>query len=387
MADEPVRVLQVITSLAGGAGRHAVDLARHLDRGRYQVELAFGPGYPLDGMLAAFGVPHHHLRWKRSLDPLATGLGAVDLLRLLQERRYDVLHAHCSLAGVLGRVLGAFRRVPCVFFTVHEFASRDHQPGWRRRLALAIERGMDPFTHRYFVSTRIFKDLLVTKRIASEEKVTVIPHGIEAAALPSCEDRRTARELMGLEEDDLAVGTASRLEPQKGLSHLVEAFPRVVAAEPRARLVVLGDGPLRPALEEQAARLRLGSRVLFLGWRDDLGRLLPGLDLFCLASLWESFGYALLEAMAAAVPVVATRVGGVAEVVDDGREGRLVPPADGVALAAAILALLGDPAGRRALGESGRTKVSSQFTLEGMASAYERSYEASLRERRRAATR
>jgi glycosyltransferase involved in cell wall biosynthesis len=91
--------------------------------------------------------------------------------------------------------------------------------------------------------------------------------------------------------------------------------------------------------------------------------------------------------MAAAVPVVATRVGGVAEVVDDGREGRLVPPADGVALAAAILALLGDPAGRRALGESGRTKVSSQFTLEGMASAYERSYEASLRERRRAATR
>ena len=117
-----LRILHVITSLAGGAGAYVYDLAKHTDPARFDVQLAFGPGYPLDNAVRRSGIQHHELSWKRSLDPIATLRGARDVSRLIRNCQPDILHVHCSLAGVVGRVLGRWHKVPNILFTVHVLA-------------------------------------------------------------------------------------------------------------------------------------------------------------------------------------------------------------------------------------------------------------------------
>lgn len=374
MSERRLRVLHVITSLAGGAGLHAYQLVRHLDASRFDSHLAFGRGYPLDDRVVAEGLPHFPLGWKRSLDPLATARGTWDLFSILRRERFDIVHAHCSLAGAAGRLSARLLGVPRVLFTVHAFASREHQPAWRRAFYLAIERQLDRMTHHYCVSTSVFRDQLLSRGITTSDKISILPLGIELPQAPDQAARLKARALLGLEPEQLAIGTAGRLEEQKGITYLLRAFRRVVDAQPQARLLILGDGPLRARLESEARELGLSESVRFLGWRNDMETLLPGLDLFCLASLWESFGYVLLEAMAAEVPVVATRVGGIPEVVDSEERGRLVPPNDASALAAAMLGLLQDPGERRALAKAGRAHVEARFQLPHMIGALESLY-------------
>jgi glycosyltransferase involved in cell wall biosynthesis len=154
------------------------------------------------------------------------------------------------------------------------------------------------------------------------------------------------------------IGTLARLVPQKGLDVLLEAFARV---PPPARLVIAGAGTLRPVLEARAVMPDLVGRVAFLGPRADSAAVMAALDLFVLPSRWEGFGLVLLEAMAAGRAIVASRVSAIPEVVAEGETALLVPPDDPGALAAAIVALLDDPARRQAMGAAGRARVRQEF--------------------------
>lgn len=371
-----LRILQLITSLAGGAGLYAVELARGLDPDRFEVELAFGPGYPLDEAVRAEGLPHHVLGWTRAAGPASTLAGSLGVWRLLREGRYDIVHAHCSLAGAVGRPLARLARVPAVAFTVHAFAGHAGHPPWRRNLLTGIERMLDRSTDRYFVTTEVFRQELLARRICAPEKVDVIPLGIEAGPGPDPAARLLARQALGIDASRRVVAAAGRFEPQKGFAGLVEAFARVVVARPDALLVLFGDGPLRPSLERQVAHLRLGDHVRFAGWRPDVPSLLPAADVFCLSSRWESFGYVLLEAMAAGVPIVATRVDGVPEVLDGGRLGALVESASPARLADALCGLLGDAPRRRLLAQAGRDEVVGRYARQRVLALHARAYEA-----------
>lgn len=370
-----VRVLQVITSLAGGAGQYACDLARHLDARHFQVDLAYGPGYPLDEAVCAEQLPHVLLGWGRRAWPGAVLRGARDLARLMREQRYDVVHAHCSIAGAVGRVLARRQRGTRVVFTMHAFASRDFQPAWRKRVLLGVERALDRCTDHYVATTERVKRQIVDKRIAASERISVVPLGIPLPPLPVLEQRLRARRLLGVREDEVLIGTAGRLETQKGVAYLVRAFAQLHAALPATRLAIFGDGPLRPALAAEVRRLGLERAVLFAGWRDDMAAIMCALDVFCLASLWETFGYVLLEAMAAGVPVVATDVDGIPEVTDGGRCAALVPPADAQALAAALSGLIADAGRRAGLAAAGRARVEREFALPRMIAGMEALYE------------
>ena len=369
-----IRVLQVITSLAGGAGLYAYQLTRHLDPSRFDVKLVFGPGYPLDEVVERERLPHTKLAWTRRLNPLATLRGTYQLAQILRMQRFDIVHTHCSLAGAVGRVLARRFKVPHVLFSVHAFASHDYQPAWRKRLFLMIERWLDRYTDYYLVSTGVTKQQIVAKRISTADRVSVVPLGIDILALPLDAERPRARARLGLADDALTVATAGRLEQQKGVIYLLRAFARVHAALPAARLVIFGDGPLYSALRAETDRLGLDCVVVFAGWRTDLDVLLPGCDVFCLPSLWETFGYVLLEAMAARLPIVATRVDGIPEVTGDGQCALLVPPANAGALAAALIALLKDGAQRAMLAELGRQRVERGYTLARMIGRFEDLY-------------
>jgi len=374
MKNDRMRVLQLITSLAGGAGWHVYQLARHLDRSRFDVSIAFGRGYPLDDRVAAEEIPHHVIRWTRRLDPVATVRGGWDAYQLLKRERFDVVHVHCSLAGVMGRLAATLCRVPSVLFSVHAFASRDYQPWLTKRLFLAAERAMDRHTDAYCVFTGVIGRQVVAKRISSPEKIVVIPHGMDIPPATSRAQRRLARERLNLRDDELAVGTSGRLEKQKGIVQQIRAFRTVADRNDRARLLIFGDGPLRRSLENESRRLGLQNVIRFLGWRNDLPEILSGLDVFCLSSLWETFGYSTLEAMAMALPIVATNVDSTPEVIGSESCGLLVEPASSGALAEGILSMLNDPERRHSMADAARRRAETEFTLQRMISRYEDLY-------------
>jgi glycosyltransferase involved in cell wall biosynthesis len=188
----------------------------------------------------------------------------------------------------------------------------------------------------------------------------------------------TKKEALRSVPGEVVIGTIARLVWYKGLEDLLKAAALIVRRYPSARFLVVGDGPLRQALEEKARALRLNGTVRFLGAVPNASSLLPHFDIFVLSSLWEGMSNSLLEAMAAGKPVVATDVGGSPEVVIDGKTGFLVPPKDPEALASAILHLLADRELARNLGEAGRIRVESEFTLEIMVARLEELYDSLL---------
>jgi glycosyltransferase involved in cell wall biosynthesis len=186
--------------------------------------------------------------------------------------------------------------------------------------------------------------------------------------------RSAGRTALEVPEGALAVGTAARLDPVKGLDGLLEAFHGLRARHPGARLYILGEGPERGALEALIARHGLGDIVTLTGHRADVRELLPGFDLYVNSSTYEGVSLTILEAMAAGLPVVATAVGGNPEVVEDGHTGVLVPPRDPRALGEVLAALLADGGRRAALGAAGRRRAEERFAFERMMTMYERAY-------------
>ncbi|MEE9257434.1 MAG: glycosyltransferase, partial [bacterium] len=187
------------------------------------------------------------------------------------------------------------------------------------------------------------------------------------------EDLETRRAALGLPLDGELVISVGRLDPIKGHGTLIDAFAQVLLHRPEARLLLAGDGELREAYERRAKELKIHRRVHFLGWREDVSDLLEAVDLFALPSLNEGMGRAAVEAMAAGLAVVATKVGGLPLIVDEGKTGLLVPPEDAGALAATIVHILSSPEARRAMGEAGRRKAAA-FSEDAMVEKIESLY-------------
>jgi glycosyltransferase involved in cell wall biosynthesis len=208
-----------------------------------------------------------------------------------------------------------------------------------------------------------------------DREVTVIPNGVAVPPLPSDEDRRAARESLGVGDDELVVGNVANLRREKAHDVLLRSFSQVVARVPNARLVIVGaDMGMGSALAALARALGVEDRVRFLGRRDDATQLMPGFDVFALSSRFEGLPLAMLEAMMRAVPVVSTAVGGVVDVVDDGATGMLVPGGDEARLAEALVGVLADRGLAGRLGRAGRAKAEAEYSVERMVADYERLY-------------
>ena len=230
---------------------------------------------------------------------------------------------------------------------------------------MAAERRLAKRTARLIGVSEATRDDLLALGIGRPERWRVVPYAFDLEPLRSAAiDPTEARRSFGLPADAPIVGIAGRLVPIKNIPLFLEAAVRVLRDVPDALFVVAGDGELRPLLQAEAEQA-LGDRVRFLGWVSDLPELYAALDVVALTSLNEGAPVALIEAAAAGRPVVATAVGGVAEVVEDGRTGFVVRSEDDEALAKRIVELLDDPALARAFGEAGRARVSERYSAEG----------------------
>ena len=201
-----------------------------------------------------------------------------------------------------------------------------------------------------------------------------MPNGIDPGRVPTAEDRQSARRELGIETDTFVVGTVARLDPVKDLGTLIEAFARLRAARPRSLLVIVGDGPERCRLEGVVRQHDVASSVRLVGQRNDARTLLGAFDVYVNSSTSEGVSLSILEAMAAQLPVVATRVGGTPEVILDGSTGMLVPARSPDALAHALTVLAAEAPQRTVLGESARLSVEQRFTIDRMVDHYARVY-------------
>jgi glycosyltransferase involved in cell wall biosynthesis len=286
------------------------------------------------------------------------------LQRRIHERRPDIVHTHLSKAGVLGRIAARRAKVPVVVHTYHGHIFEGY---FRRPVArgfLEIEKRLARSTDALLAVSPEIRDQLLTLGIGKPSQWHVIPLGLELDhLLANSTTRPEARAALGLPSDRPIVGIVGRLVPIKAHHTFFQAASLIAQEEPNALFVVAGDGELRGELE-RAGRAALGERIRFLGWVSDLPLLYAALDVAVLSSENEGTPVALIEAGAAGLPTVATSVGGVPDVIQDGTTGLLVPAKDQAALAGATVKLLTTPELRRSIGLAARERVRDRYAAE-----------------------
>jgi glycosyltransferase involved in cell wall biosynthesis len=361
------RLLVAITLAEVGGAQSYVALLLPALTERFDVTVAaWGPG-PLREAAARAGaryVPLRHVQ--RAVHPVRDVLGLVELVRLCRAVRPDILHANSSKVGVLGRLAAALARVPIRVFTVHGWAFKA-DTGLTARLYLLADRLVRPLTTAIVCVAEGERIAGLAARTCTDRQAVVIPNAVDVAAFAPADPRR---------EPPLVV-SVGRLKAPKDFDTLVRALALLPAG--RRRATIVGDGPDRPALEDAARAL--GVDLELAGERDDVPELLAGSTVFVLSSRSEGMPISILEAMAAGLPVVASRVGGVPELVEDGVTGLLVPPGDARALADALGRLDADPELRARLGAAGRARAAERFDLPRFRAAHVDLYARLLAER------
>lgn len=362
----PVHVAHLIKGLGrGGAEGLLPQVVRHGGAGfSYRAGYFLPHKDALAGELAAAGTP---VRCFGGTSAAGLLVRVPRVAAWLRAEGVDLLHCHLPLAGVAGRLAARLARVPVVYTEhnvlarYHPLTLRAHRATWRLQAAVVA------------VSEEVASS--VRQAMGEAVPLRVVRNGIEVERMvASGEEIAAVRAELGAPEGAPLVGTVAVLREQKRLD-LWLAAARIIGEElPAARFAIVGDGPLRGELETEAARLGLADRVAFTGLRPDVRAYHHAFDLFLASSQFEGLPLALLEAMAAGRPVVATRVGGVPEAVEDGVEGLLVPPGEPAALAAAALSLLADPARARALAAAARRRVAADFSIARMAGELEAIY-------------
>jgi glycosyltransferase involved in cell wall biosynthesis len=321
---------------------------------------------------------------RREIRPLQDARALAALTRFLSRSSYTIVHTHTSKPGILGRLAARRTGVPAIIHTPHLFPFHEESGPVPAAAYVRCERLAARWCDRIVTVSDFHRDWALRLGIGRPGQVISIPNGVPAERAIPRGSREELRRALG-SEDGFMILASGRLAPQKGVEYLVRAAPRIRDEVPGARIVIAGDGPLEQRLSRLAVELGVEETVRFLGFRSDVAELLGACDLVVLPSLWEGLSISLLEAMAAAKPIVTTALGSNREVTDDGRAARLVPAKDVDGLAAAVMALAGSPSEREELGRTAQQIQRERYTIRRMLDAYLVEYERLLRQAHAAA--
>jgi glycosyltransferase involved in cell wall biosynthesis len=340
-----LRVLHVITMLElGGAQRNTLDTVRLLDRRRFDVALACADHGELLGEAGALPdlrlFPLCHLR--REVRPWRDQRAVAELRGVIRELRPGLVHTHSSKAGIVGRLAARLERVPVVVHSIHGFGFGAHQSWPVRTLFHLAERGVARWTTAFIAVAAVNLEAGVALRLFPRERARVIRSGIDLAAFRNHVGGARVRAELGIPLDAPVVLQVACFKPQKAPERFLDLAARLVDRIPGAHFVLVGDGELRGDLERDLAVRGLAGRVHLPGWRRDIPAFLDAATVVTLTSRFEGLPRALVEALAAGVPVVAMAVDGVVEVVRDGVNGFVVPAGDLAALAERVGAIVSD---------------------------------------------
>ena len=361
-----MRVVHIIkVTRISGAERHLLLLLAGLRERGVDAHLVIlvERDQPMDDMLAEArnrGIPIARLVIRRDYD-----IALLWRLRArLRDQKPDLVHTHLIHADLYGYFAARAAGIPRVISSRHNDDQFRYRPRWRR-----IHRRLWRWYAGGIAISESIRQFAIEVEGAPAEKIAVVHYGIDFAWLGDDEiesARRRLRSELGLEGDALLLGMVCRLVEQKGIPYALEAMRRLRTQYPRAHLVIAGDGEKADELRRLASALGIADRTHWLGWRSDAADLMSAFDLLLVPSLWEGFGLVLLEAMARRVPVIASRVGAIPEVIIHGESGILVEPRDVAAQAGAMARLLDDRALRKYMGLLGAARLEERFSVKRM---------------------
>lgn len=375
MSDEPVRVLRVIARLnMGGPALHVAYLTAGLAERGYETTLVAGSLARGEDSMAfvadELGIEVERIEeLHREISPLRDAVAIARLARLIRRLRPHILHTHTAKAGAVGRLaalLAGDARPPIVVHTFHGHVLRGYFDPLRTAGFRLLERWLATKTTALVAVSPQVRDDLVALGVARRERFVVVRVGIELEQRVAAErdGRGESRRVLGIGPDRFAVGWIGRMTGVKRTDDVLRAFRRLRDRGVDACLCMIGDGPDRPAVERRAHELGLMRDTLFLGYQEEVAPFYAAFDAMILPSINEGTPVSAIEALAAGRPVVATRVGGVPDVVREGEDGFLVEPGDVDALAERLARLAADPALRERLGAAGRARVIPRYSVE-----------------------
>ena len=354
----------------GGAEEMVLNLVRHLPDRFEPVVCCINHAGPIGEEIRRTGVPVAVL----GLTPgLRHPWHVAGIRRYLRETRPAIVHTFLLTASLYGRLAAMLEHVPIVIGTEVNIYER------KRRHHVLAERMLMSKTDRVIVSANSVRDFYVDQIHADPAKIDVLYNAVDWKSIQASKTRADVRASLGLRPEAKVAGVIARLTEQKGHRFLLQAMTTPALAD--LQLVIVGDGDLRDVLKSEAGDLGIASRVHFLGARRDLGDLLAALDVFVMPSLWEGLPLSMILAMGAALPVVATEVAGIPEIVVDGETGWLVPAGNSLALATALVDVFADRAQAANVGKAAREFVLPRFGVDGYVNAVAGLYDRLLTER------
>jgi glycosyltransferase involved in cell wall biosynthesis len=368
-----LRVAQVVTRFMAGAGGVSLRGALALDSDRYEIVFIIGSGNRLvqEARDAGFEVViQEHLQSEISFAHDRAALA--DLKAICRTGDFDIVHTHSAKAGALGRLAARDAQVGRIVHTYHGFPFHAFQSRIRRNTYIRIERSLARFTDAFLAVGPAVAAEAIVRRLAPPERVRTIGVAVGNGRAPDLSDQAEARRLLGIPPGMHVVGTIGRLDFQKAPDDFVNALAGMGRNDVYG--VWIGDGPLRAKTEKLAARRGLSGRMSFLGERSDVPNLLPGLDIFAMASRYEGLPCAIVEAMAAARPVVATAVNAVPNVVISGETGLLVPPGQPDLLGRAVEYLIENPDVAARLGRAARARIGDELSPAALGTVLDETY-------------
>jgi glycosyltransferase involved in cell wall biosynthesis len=297
---------------------------------------------------------------------------------LIEGGKFDIVHTHLPRADVIGRAAARFSRVPVVLTTIH--ALDKHRERLSKKIHALADRITMRFATRVICVSNASRHHLCRQFPEIAHRVVTLHNGIDFNKFDQLIDSKEARGALGLTTDKPVIGVTARLRPVKGVEYLLLAVRKLTLQNLIGGCLIVGDGESKSSLERMAAELGISDKVVFTGYRQDVALPLAAMNIFVLPSISEGFPTCLMEAMAMRKPIIATSVGGVPEIIDDGETGVLVPPKEPDRLVSAIAKLIANPEEQKKMVETAYAKAVNRYSLQHMINEYESMYINMVRE-------
>lgn len=369
---DKTRVLHLITgSFIAGAENVILTVAEGMKGSQFESEICtLTPTGDLHKKANQIAIKSYALGYKNILSLPKI---IIKLMLLLYKNKYDIINTHLPQASVIGIIISRLRGIPYIIETRHY---SDYMYKYSNRINQWLDKKTVNMADHVIVVSHAGKVVLMNREGVKEEKISVIYNGINISKFSS-NHRIQIRKQLGIDNKMVLTFTAS-YHPRKGHKYLLESVGMLKKKYPDVIILLIGDGILKANLEALTKQLHLEDNVRFLGYRTDIPELLNATDIYVHSSVEEGFGIAIIEAMAAGLPVIATNVGGIPEIITHNKNGILVPPEDPQALSSAMSDLIDHPDKRKTLAESGRRHVGANFTDETMVNKYREVYRSNV---------
>lgn len=361
-----IRVLQLVDDLkVGGLEQIIYDIATKLDQNKYRVSVwCFGRGGEIADRLKENRVDVKFI----NIDSYYNILNILKLAILVKKYEPDIIHSHTYFSNTIGRIAGIISRVPVMISHVHNVYSNYSKRN------LLIERLLSNYTDKVICCSEAVRNFVLKYEKINMHKTVIIYNGVNHREIQRSQDISYLREFLGIYKNVITIICVASLTEKKGHEYLLKAILEIEKEFQKLKFIIVGDGPLKKRLKNLAEELNIQDLVIFTGIRNDIPNLLKIADIFVLPSLTEGLPLAAIEAMSVGLPVVATAVGGVPEIIKDGITGYLVPPKNPKALGNTILNLIKDKKNMEKVGLNGKKVIIENFTTEKMINKLEKLY-------------